>query len=120
MWFICILFHFTSADTAKTVNDWQAAALARIASKTPPLVAEDIHDFVASELEYNPVLRKDFVEKVSRVGLSIYSDLESIETVVHSIYSDRRYIIIGPIFRNIFPCGRRKFGLCPLRKLFSF
>ncbi|KDQ11709.1 hypothetical protein BOTBODRAFT_147082 [Botryobasidium botryosum FD-172 SS1] len=63
MWFICVLFHCTSVDPSKSVNDWQAAALARIASKTPPLVAEEIHDYVSSELEYNPVLRKDYVEK---------------------------------------------------------
>ncbi|KAG8904073.1 phosphatidylinositol-4- kinase [Tulasnella sp. 403] len=60
-WFICVLFQFTAGDMS-VMNDWQRAALARIATKTPPIVHEASQDFVTSELEYNPVLRQDYMQ----------------------------------------------------------
>ncbi|KAG8969691.1 phosphatidylinositol-4- kinase [Tulasnella sp. 419] len=64
MWFICVLFRFTDIDDPKSsalLNEWQRAALTRIATKTPPIVLEKAHDYVTSDLEYNPVLRQDYV-----------------------------------------------------------
>lgn len=66
MWFICILFHFTSSDDRDQIAmEWQKPALARIAVKTPPIVLEAAHDTIVSDLEYNPVIRKEYVETVS-------------------------------------------------------
>lgn len=65
MWFICILFHFTSSDDRDQIAmEWQKPALARIAVKTPPIVLEAAHDTIVSDLEYNPVIRKEYVETV--------------------------------------------------------
>lgn len=65
MWFICILFHFTSADDKdQMAMEWQKPALARIAVKTPPLVLDETHDTIVSDLEYNPVIRKEYAETV--------------------------------------------------------
>ena len=63
MWFICILFRFTS-DNQNVINQWQRAALSRIATKTPTLVLEQAHDYATSDLEYNPVLRQDYTHHV--------------------------------------------------------
>lgn len=63
-WFICVLFQFTSKDMS-AINEWQRAALTRIATKTPPIVLEASQDFVTSEVEYNPVLRQDYMQLVS-------------------------------------------------------
>ncbi|KAG8878350.1 phosphatidylinositol-4- kinase [Tulasnella sp. 331] len=71
-WFICVLFRFTT-DDHPAMNDWQRAALTRIASKTPPIVQESAADYVTSDLEYNPVLRQDYMHMVMRgfvAGLS--------------------------------------------------
>lgn len=46
------------------MNEWQRAALARIAAKTPPIVLERAPDYVTSDLEYNPVLRQDYMNIV--------------------------------------------------------
>ncbi|KZO97923.1 atypical/PIKK/PI4K protein kinase [Calocera viscosa TUFC12733] len=58
-WYICVLFRFT--DSSPKLNEWQRAALLRIAKQTPNLVAEGAADFVSGELEYDVVLRKDYV-----------------------------------------------------------
>ncbi|KAG8958845.1 phosphatidylinositol-4- kinase, partial [Tulasnella sp. 425] len=60
-WLLCVLFRFTSADSP-SINEWQKAALARIAAKTPAIILESSQDFVTSELEYNPVLRQDYLQ----------------------------------------------------------
>ena len=36
-----------------------------IAIKTPPIVLEEAHDTIVSDLEYNPVMRREYVETVS-------------------------------------------------------
>jgi phosphatidylinositol 4-kinase A len=46
------------------MTEWHIAALLRIAEKTPPIVLEEAHDFVTAELEYNPVLRQDYIQGV--------------------------------------------------------
>lgn len=60
-WLLCVLFRFTSADSP-SINEWQKAAIARIAAKTPAIILESSQDFVTSELEYNPVLRQDYLQ----------------------------------------------------------
>ena len=47
------------------MNEWKNAGLARIAAKTPVFVAEEALDYLSSNLEYNRVLRKNYVEHVS-------------------------------------------------------
>lgn len=65
MWFICVLFNFTpSPQRASCMTDWHIGALSRIAEKTPPIVLEESYDFITTDLEFNPVLREDYLEKV--------------------------------------------------------
>lgn len=66
MWFLCILFNFTSVDdTEQNAMEWQKPALARIAAKTPSMVLEESHDSVASDVEYNSVIRQEYAHTVS-------------------------------------------------------
>lgn len=70
MWFLCILFHFTyGEDKDETAMDWQKPALARIAVKTPFIVLEEAHDSLASDLEYNAVIRQEYAHTVRRSDL---------------------------------------------------
>ena len=65
MWFLCVLFGFTSPAThAHTAMEWRQPALARIAARTPPIVLEEAHDTIVSDLEYNTVIRQEYVETV--------------------------------------------------------
>lgn len=64
MWFLCVLFNFTTDDKEATAMEWQIPALARIAAKTPPIVMEESHDSVASDVEYNSVIRQDYAHTV--------------------------------------------------------
>jgi phosphatidylinositol 4-kinase len=64
-WFLCILFNFTCIeDKESTAMEWQRPALARIAAKTPPMVLEESHDSVASDVEYNSVIRQEYAHTV--------------------------------------------------------
>lgn len=72
MWFLCVLFHFTSGETKDdTAMSWQKPALARIAAKTPSIVLEEAHDSIASDLEYNSVIRQEYAHLVRIIDLSI-------------------------------------------------
>lgn len=64
LWFLCVLFRFTQEERGDPSTDWQVAALTRIAIKTPPIVLEEIPDFVTSNLEYNTIIRQEFVQHV--------------------------------------------------------
>lgn len=65
MWFLCVLFHFTISDEKEdTAMEWQKPALARIAAKTPSIVLEAAHDFIANELDYNTVIRQEYAHSV--------------------------------------------------------
>lgn len=68
MWFLCVLFRFTSLDAPRdAVTDWRRSALSRIATKTPPIVLEDVQDYASSVLEFNSVIRHDYaVNAVSK------------------------------------------------------
>ncbi|KAH7923479.1 hypothetical protein BV22DRAFT_1036261 [Leucogyrophana mollusca] len=60
MWFLCVLFHFTSSEEKeKTAMEWLQPALARIAAKTPCMVLESALD-AASEFEYSTVIRQEY------------------------------------------------------------
>jgi len=63
MWFLCILFHFTSGEE-KGPMTWLVPALAKIATKTPDLVLESAHD-AASDIEYSTVIRHEYAHSVS-------------------------------------------------------
>ncbi|KAJ7217187.1 hypothetical protein GGX14DRAFT_440647 [Mycena pura] len=64
MWFLCILFGFTSSGDEEWAMEWQKPALCRIAAKTPATVVEESHDTVASNVEYNSVIRQDYARTV--------------------------------------------------------
>ena len=64
MWLLCTLFRFPVDDKNHSALEWQRPALARIAMKTPALVME-ANDTIVSDLEYNTVIRQEYVEIVS-------------------------------------------------------
>jgi phosphatidylinositol 4-kinase len=72
MWFLCILFQFTYSEEEGTAMEWQKPALARIAAKTPPMILEEAHDSIASDLEYNSVVRQEYAHTVSMNFFSVY------------------------------------------------
>lgn len=68
-WFLCVLFQFTAPDESdQLAMSWKTPALARIAAKSPPIVLEEAHDTIVSDLEYNPVIRREYAETVSFVS----------------------------------------------------
>ncbi|TFK76247.1 atypical/PIKK/PI4K protein kinase [Pluteus cervinus] len=83
MWFLCILFHFTIPEEhEKTAMDWLKPALSRIARKTPAMVVEEAHDSIASDVEYNSVIRQEYANTVlskHRTLLNQYIPLRSSE-----------------------------------------
>jgi hypothetical protein len=111
VWFICVLFRFTS-DNRQLLNEWQRAALARIATKTPPLVIESAHDYVTSDLEYNPVLRQDYLH---HVGHHCFKPSLSDSLLAHS----RLFLIIGKYLHRLFLSELPKYGIYQLVKLYS-
>ena len=58
-WFLIVLLGFVNQPTT---TSWQRASLRRIAAKTPCLVRGAAADYMQNDLEYNSVLRKDFVQ----------------------------------------------------------
>lgn len=69
-WFLCVLFGFTNADTSEaTAMDWLRPALSRIATQTPSMVVEELHDTAASDVEYNSVIRQEYANTVSSTSV---------------------------------------------------
>lgn len=64
LWFLCVVFGISGQAGKKKLSEHQSIALNIIAGKTPALVTEGANDYVASDLEYNSVLRKDFAGSV--------------------------------------------------------
>lgn len=62
-WLIVALFRLCDSEVSY-MNEWKSAGLVRIAAKTPVFVTEEAQDYISSNLEYNRVLRKDYVEHV--------------------------------------------------------
>ena len=65
LWFLCVVFGLSGQTGRKRLSEHESNALAIIAEKTPALVLESAVDYVASDLEYNSILRKDFAASVS-------------------------------------------------------
>jgi phosphatidylinositol 4-kinase len=66
LWFLCVLFGLTNVEKRPAaMTEWHVQALMRIAEKTPPIVLEEYHDFLTAELEYNPILKQDYLLAVS-------------------------------------------------------
>lgn len=64
-WFLCVLFGFTTSNNSEaTALDWLKPALGRISLKTPSMVVEESHDAVASDVEYNSVIRQEYAHTV--------------------------------------------------------
>lgn len=66
MWFLCVLFNFTSADEKereKSAMTWLIPALGRVAINTPNLVLESAMDLL-SDLEYNTNVRHEYAHSV--------------------------------------------------------
>ncbi|KAK8853241.1 hypothetical protein IAR55_003943 [Kwoniella newhampshirensis] len=75
LWFLCVVFGLSGQSGRKSLSDHERNALGVIAEKTPALVLESSNDYVASDLEYNSILRKDFaatVQSRQRAALSEY------------------------------------------------
>src|SRR5437868_4949344 len=71
MWFLCILFLFTSEEyNEDSAMQRQKPALARIAAKTPAMVLEESQDTAASDVEYNAVIRQEYAHTVSEITYS--------------------------------------------------
>ncbi|KAF8350539.1 hypothetical protein F5887DRAFT_939764 [Amanita rubescens] len=65
MWFLCVLFGFTNMENKhEHAMEWLKPALGRIASKTPSMVIEESHELVASDVEFNSVIRQEYVSSV--------------------------------------------------------
>ena len=65
MWFLCVAFGFSGQDGKKRLSEHEFDALQSIAEKTPAIILESATDYVASDLEFNSILRKDFASSVS-------------------------------------------------------
>ncbi|KAJ7940268.1 hypothetical protein B0H13DRAFT_2299305 [Mycena leptocephala] len=91
MWFLCILFGFTSNDEEDSAMEWQKPALCRIAAKTPSTVLEESHDSVASNVEYNSVIRQDYAHTI------ISKHKSSLTTHIALRASDIRALSAGQI-----------------------
>ncbi|KAG6820652.1 hypothetical protein H0H93_013851 [Arthromyces matolae] len=63
MWFLCILFQFTT-DKDNSAMTWLKPALSHVAVKTPSMVLEEPHDTVASDVEYNSVIRQEYANTI--------------------------------------------------------
>jgi phosphatidylinositol 4-kinase A len=88
MWFLCVLFHFTIDDEKEgTAMEWQKPALTRIAAKTPAMVLEESHDSVASDVEYNSVIRQEYAHTVNCILIKIDTNFHlgnrSLQSIVH-------------------------------------
>jgi phosphatidylinositol 4-kinase len=69
LWVLCVVFGLSGQVGKQQLHEHEVIALGIIAEKTPPLVLEGANDFVASELEYSSILRKDFAYSVSTTCL---------------------------------------------------
>ncbi|WVR07656.1 hypothetical protein IAU60_004698 [Kwoniella sp. DSM 27419] len=74
LWFLCVVFGLSGSSGQKRLSEHEANALAIIAEKTPALVLESSNDFVASELAYNSILRKDFAASVQQTQRNALSE----------------------------------------------
>jgi phosphatidylinositol 4-kinase len=52
-------------DKQNHAMEWLRPALGRIACKTPTMVVEESHEVVASDVEFNSVIRQEYTISVS-------------------------------------------------------
>ncbi|KAF9526949.1 hypothetical protein CPB83DRAFT_856867 [Crepidotus variabilis] len=91
-WFLCILFGFTTREFSDaTAMDWLRSALARIAGKTPSIVVEESRDAVASDVEYNSVIRQEYANTV------ISKHRNALTKYISYRASDIRYLSSGQV-----------------------
>ena len=92
MWFLCVLFGFTvPSNSSHHAMDWRQPALSRIAARTPSIVLEEAHDTIVSDLDYNTVIRQEYVETViakTRALLTKHIPLRA---------SEVRYLVPGQV-----------------------
>ncbi|WRT70200.1 uncharacterized protein IL334_007194 [Kwoniella shivajii] len=75
LWFLCVVFGLSGPAGQKRLSEHETNALRTIAEKTPALILEGSNDFVASDLAYNSILRKDYaasIQQQQRNALSQY------------------------------------------------
>ena len=107
-WFLCVLFSFTNVDTADAIAmDWLKPALGKVAIKTPPMVLEDASDVVASDVEYNSILRQEYANTVgdarpsdtcsTNVFKVISKHRATLTNYIAIRASDIRYLSIGEV-----------------------
>lgn len=89
MWFLCVLFHFTDEDKESHAMGWKRPAMARIAAKTPAMVLEESQDAVASDVEYNSVIRQEYAHTV-RPFIFLRLPLVLMLTIVQQIIQKHR------------------------------
>ncbi|OCH92135.1 atypical/PIKK/PI4K protein kinase [Obba rivulosa] len=90
MWFLCTLFRFTADEKTHSALEWQRPALARIAMKTPSLVMES-NDTIVSDLEYNTVIRQEYIETLIGTHRALLTRL------ISQRLSEIRYLLPGQI-----------------------
>ncbi|EIN07209.1 hypothetical protein PUNSTDRAFT_71064 [Punctularia strigosozonata HHB-11173 SS5] len=92
MWFLCILFRFTSPDEMEHLAmEWLKPALVRIAEKTPPIVLENARDSLAGDIEYNAVIRQEY----ANTAIAQHKQLLTSYITLRS--SEIRYLVPGHI-----------------------
>lgn len=64
MWILSVLFRFTS-PSEEPHRSASREALIKIALKTPVLIKEEEMEYVTSTIEYNSVIRQDYIQNVS-------------------------------------------------------
>lgn len=75
MWILSVLFRFTS-PSEEPHRSAVREALIKIALKTPILIKEEETEYVTSAIEYNSVIRQDYIQNVSVYLLIIQTILQ--------------------------------------------
>ncbi|KAK2466763.1 hypothetical protein APHAL10511_001021 [Amanita phalloides] len=92
VWFLVVLFNFTNLDNKQDhAMEWLKPALSRIACKTPSLVIEESHELVASDVEFNFVIRQEYVSSVLHVHREVLAKHMSLRP------TDLRHLSSGQI-----------------------
>ena len=79
--------------------DWLKSALSRIATQTPSMVVEDLHDTTASDVEYNSVIRLEYANTVSSAFMT-FTSVSSFTIIAGHRYSPELFDEIYRISRE--------------------
>ncbi|KAK4686496.1 phosphatidylinositol 4-kinase A, partial [Tremellales sp. Uapishka_1] len=85
LWFLCVVFGLSGSAGRKRLSDHELNALSNIAVKTPALVLESANDYVASDLEYNSILRKDFAASILTKQRNLLSECLTTQRLSYEI-----------------------------------